>query len=133
MLAPEAAVPFELERPAAVAEIDLSAFLALPPAGVRYRPLPRHPGIVRDLSLTVPDGRRYREIAAAIRAAGGSLIEDVLPFDRFRGKGLRPGMAALGVRIRFQHGERTLVSEEIDALQQRIVAALAPLGIALRE
>jgi phenylalanyl-tRNA synthetase beta chain len=133
LLAPAAAAPFELERDAAVAEIDLTPFLALPPAPVQYRPLPRHPGIVRDLSLTVPDGQRYRDIEAAIRAAGGSLVEDVVPFDRFRGKGLRPGISALGVRIRFQHAERTLVSEEIDALQQRIVAALAPMGIALRE
>jgi len=133
LLAPAAAAPFELDRAAAVAEIDLSAFLALPPAKVWFRPLPRHPGIVRDLSLTVPDGRRYRDIETAIRDAGGSLVEDVVPFDRYRGKGLQPGSSALGVRIRFQHAERTLVSEEIDAVQEQIVAALAPLGIALRE
>jgi phenylalanyl-tRNA synthetase beta chain len=131
-LAPAAAAAFDLVPRAAVAEADLWALAGNPRPRVRYRPLPRHPAVVRDLSLTVPEGRRYAEVEAAVRGAGGSLVEEVFPFDRYRGEGVPAGSVALGVRVRFQHPDRTLLSEEIDALQARIVSALAPLGIGLR-
>jgi phenylalanyl-tRNA synthetase beta subunit len=61
------------------------------------------------------------------------MVVDVTPFDRYTGKGLPAGTVGLSVSICFQHRSRTLVSDEVDALQGRIVATLeTKLGARLR-
>jgi phenylalanyl-tRNA synthetase beta chain len=91
---------------------------------LRIKPLPRFPSMVRDLSLVLPQEHNYSDVATAIRSVDRELVVNVTPFDRYTGKGLPAGTVGLSVSICFQHPERTLVSDEVDALQGRIVAAL---------
>ena len=100
---------------------------------LRIKPLPRFPSMVRDLSLVLPQKHSYAEVAATIRSVDREMVVDVTPFDRYAGKGLPEGTVGLSVSICFQHRERTLVSDEVDVIQGRIVAALeTKLGARLR-
>jgi phenylalanyl-tRNA synthetase beta chain len=123
-----------LEAPAVVAEADLGRLLLLPRPPVAYREIPRYPSVSRDLSLVLPRPRSYAQVEATIRAAAGDLVTAVAPFDRYTGEGLPEDTVGLSVRLWFQRPDRTLVSEEVDEAQARIVAALArDLGARLRE
>ncbi len=133
LLAGPAAQALDVDCPIHVAEVVLEELLDISVQPLRIKPLPRFPSMVRDLSLVLPQGRSYAEVAAAIRSVDQEMVVGVTPFDRYTGKGLPGGTVGLSVSICFQHPERTLVSDEVDALQCRIVAALeSQLGARLR-
>lgn len=97
---------------------------------MEYRPLPRFPASKRDLSLLVPE-----ELAEAVvrgRILAEPLVESAFLYDRYQGPGVPEGCVSLTYEIAFRHGERTLSAEEVEAAVQRILAALAPLGVRLR-
>jgi phenylalanyl-tRNA synthetase beta chain len=133
-LEPGVALALGLEEPAVVAEVDLSALLEGSPEPVSYRPIPRYPPVNRDLSLVLPLSRTYGEVEAVIERTGGDWVVDIAPFDRYTGPGLPEGTVGLSVSITYRHPERTLLSEEVEEVQGRLVAALQEeLGASLRE
>ncbi len=123
---------FEIEEPVAALEIDLGRLpLDAPSAG--YRPFARFPAVKRDLSLVVPEGRTYGQVVEVLREVGGALLEDVELFDLYRGKGLPPGAAALGIRLKFRSPRGNLKGSTVDKSIEQTIAALAErLGVRLR-
>ncbi|HEX8695045.1 MAG TPA: phenylalanine--tRNA ligase subunit beta [Longimicrobium sp.] len=118
----------EVDAPAWAAPVLLLEAL-LPAAavgrrGIRYQPLPVHPGSERDLALLVPYSVSAAELEATIREAAGPLLEGVLPFDLYEGKGLEEGVRSLAWRLRFRAPERTLTDREVDAAVDRVLQAL---------
>lgn len=133
LLAGSAAKALDLDCPIHVAEIAVGELLELSVEPLRIRPLPRFPSMVRDLSLVLPQAHSYADVATTIRTVGQEMVVSVTPFDRYAGKGLPGGTVGLSVSICFQHPQRTLVSDEVDLLQDKIVAALeSQLGARLR-
>ena len=54
-----------------------------------------------------------------------ALITDVTLFDRFAGDRLPEGKMSLAIQLTIQPRERTLTDAEIDAVVQKVVAAIA--------
>jgi len=124
---------FELDRPVFVFEIDLDWAERDRPAGRRFAGLPRFPAVRRDLALVVADTVTVIEVEDAIRSASALPIADLQVFDRYRGEGVPPGHASVALQIVFQHPERTLEADEVQAAQETIVKALAArVGARLR-
>jgi phenylalanyl-tRNA synthetase beta chain len=132
-IAPDVLREFGVDRRVFAFEVDLEA-LAGPAAGpTEYRSLPRHPAVRRDLALIAPERCTVDEIEALIRASSPLPIAEIEVFDRFRGAGLAKGTCSIALQLVFQHPERTLAAEEVQAAQDAIVAALAErLGLRLR-
>jgi phenylalanyl-tRNA synthetase beta chain len=91
-------------------------------------PLPRHPFVVRDLSIVVTDALPAEIIRGTIRSAGDRTpapLADVAFFDRYQGKGIADGAVSLSVRMTFQAPDRTLTDAEVqasvDAILERLV------------
>ena len=62
-----------------------------------------------------------------MKAAAGAdkaLIESVSVFDVYEGKGVAEGMKSLAIAVRLQPRDKTLTEAEIDAVGQKIVAAV---------
>lgn len=109
-----------------VAEVDLDRLAALAPAGAtRAVALPRHPHVVRDLSILVADTLSAETVRGTIRAAAPPTLVLVREFDRYHGKGVPDGQVSLSLRLTFQAADRTLTDEEVQAGMQAIVSALA--------
>jgi len=64
--------------------------------------------------------------ATLVRAAekADPLIAAVSLFDSFAGKGMEAGKKSLAVAVRIQPAEKTLTDPEIEAVAQKIVAAV---------
>ena len=132
-LAPTVAASYDLPDDIFLFEIDLTDLPPGPPQAA-YRHPPRHPSSDRDLALILEAGTRYGQVEALIRQEGGDLLESVHPFDRYDGESIPAGKYSLAVRLSFRHTERTLTTEEVQAVQERIVARLAShLGARLRD
>lgn len=108
-----------------VAELDLDALSAHAPAGIRRtEPLPRHPSVVRDISILVDDGLSAESVRGTIRAAAPSTLMSVREFDRYQGQGIPDGKISLSLRLTFQAPDRTLTDDETQTAMESIAAAL---------
>ena len=111
-----------------VAELDLDLLQRARIAGSdAARPLPRHPFVVRDLSIVVADSLPAEIIRDTILAAGRHLpapLAGLSVFDRYQGKGVPSGAVSLSVRLTFQAAERTLTDAEVQQSVDTILAAL---------
>lgn len=96
----------------------------------RFQPLPTTPAAEFDLALLVPDSTTAAAVEAALRQAGGELLEEVQLFDEFRGAGVPAGSRSLAWRLTFRHPERTLREKEIEGRRSRLLEILEKeLGI----
>ena len=88
-------------------------------------PLPRHPSIVRDVSIIVDERLPAATVRGTIRSAAPSTLVGVAEFDRYQGPGVPAGQVSLSIRLTFQDPARTLTDAEAHAAVEAIVAALA--------
>ena len=108
-----------------VAELDADALSACAPATeLRAASLPKFPAIVRDLSILVGDALPAAAVRGTIRSAAPPVLQSIVEFDRYQGKGIPEGRLSLSLRLTFRSPDRTLTDEEVDAAMDRIVAAL---------
>jgi phenylalanyl-tRNA synthetase beta chain len=122
-------------EPVFLFEIDLDAVLDWTSLGDRLRvtPLPRHPSVVRDVSIALNADLPSAQVRDTIRAAAPVTLERVVEFDRYQGKGVPDGQCSLSLRLTFRAPDRTLTDAEIQDAMDRIIAALASThGAALR-
>jgi phenylalanyl-tRNA synthetase beta chain len=110
-----------------VAEVDLDALAPLTNLGedVRVAPLPRHPSIVRDVSVLVGATVPANLLRETIRTAAPPALERLHEFARYAGKGVPEGEVSLSFRLVFRAPERTLTDAEVQQATDGIVAALA--------
>jgi phenylalanyl-tRNA synthetase beta chain len=111
-----------------VAEIDLERLAGQPrDRDGQTRPLPRHPSVVRDVSIVVPEALPAEIIRGTIQAAAASapapLVADTF-FDRYKGKGIPDESVSLSIRLTFQAADRTLTDADVQQSVDAIVAAL---------
>jgi phenylalanyl-tRNA synthetase beta chain len=112
--------------PVVAGEIDLVILSGCSVTGARpIDPLPRHPAVIRDLSIVVIDRLPAAAVRATIRASAPPTLVDVREFDRYQGKGVSAGHVSLSVRLTFRDPDRTLTDSEVQSAVDAIVAALA--------
>ena len=100
---------------------------------VRYRALPTMPPAEFDLAFIVPDSLAAGRVEDALRTSAGELLEAIVLFDEFRGKGVPEGQRSLAWRLTFRHPERTLNEKELAGRRQKIIAtAERELGVVAR-
>ncbi len=124
---PRVLAAFDVKGPVVAAEVFLDEIPA-PRArkGTARPPLklsPFHP-VVRDFAFVVDADVAAADLARAARGADKALIADVAVFDAYEGPELGAGKRSLAIAVTLQPRERTLTDEEIEAVAQRIVAAV---------
>jgi phenylalanyl-tRNA synthetase beta chain len=103
------------------------------PQASALTPVPRFPPALQDIALVVDDAVSAAELAAAIRAAGGTLLADARLFDVYRGGQLAVGKKSVAFSLAFQAVDRTLTDAEVETEKARIVEAVSQrLGARLR-
>jgi len=118
---PDAAEAFEIGARVYLAEMNLDALARLEvPMGV-IRPLPRFPAMTRDVALVMDEAQPVGPVLAAIRRAGGGLLEYADMFDVYRGLQLGIGKKSVAFSMRFRADDRTLTDEEVGKVFAKVV------------
>ena len=117
-----------IDAPAWVGEIFGLEFV-LPAEGItrgrtQFRALPSYPAIEQDMALLIPEALASEAVEKSVREAAGALLENVEPFDLYRGKGIPEGTRSIAYRLRFRAPDRTLTDAEADSAVKRILARL---------
>ncbi len=115
---------WDLKESVYYAEISLERLLAQSQKIRTFKEWPKYPAIERDLSLVVKESVKGGDLISEIRGMGQGLIREVELFDLFRGKRVPEGCKNLAFRIIYQSAERTLVSDEVQKLHDRIAQTL---------
>ena len=103
-----------------------------PPPRDRFRPLPRFPGIDRDLSIVVDAAAEAAEVERRIRAAGGPALVAVTITDRYDRPPVPAGKVSLLLSLRYEHRERTLTGEEVQGSLDKVIRELRAAGFDIR-
>jgi len=82
------------------------------------------PAVHRDFAFVVDEGVTAGDLVRAAAGADKALIADVSLFDVYAGAGIAPGKKSLAIEVRLQPREATLTEAEIQAVSQKIVAAV---------
>jgi phenylalanyl-tRNA synthetase beta chain len=109
---------YDLRQAAAGLEVDLGALLAIFEPVRRAMPVPRFPGIDRDLSMVVAEATRWADVLAALQEAKLAAVdpEEGIEFvTTFRSGQVGAGKKSLTLALHFRDPARTLTSEEVDA------------------
>jgi phenylalanyl-tRNA synthetase beta chain len=129
----EIAANYKFRQPVFVAEIDLQSVLEKEPSSVRYRPLPKFPAIVRDVSFVVDRATSYESIKQGAWNARVELLRSVDFVDVFEGKGLGDDERSLTLRFTYRSDERTLIEDEVTNAHEKVLQHLASnLGVRQR-
>lgn len=129
---PDVLDAFDVRERVAWLELDLSRLLAIEPKIPQWKAVSRYPSTDLDFAFVVPDSVPAEKVDKAIRQAAGSLLVDLALFDVFRGAGLPEASRSLAYRVRLQAPDRTLVDDDIVAVQGKVVAGVGKLGATLR-
>ena len=117
---------FDIKAPAAAFEVFLDT-IPEPKQKSRARaifaPSP-YPAVERDFAFVIDAKVPSEDVVKAARNAERLLIERVDVFDVYEGKGVPEGKKSLAIAVRLQPREKTLTEAEIDAIAQKIVAAV---------
>ncbi len=94
----------------------------------------RFPPVRRDLAFFLPQGTTHGQVERVLIEAAGERLASIELFDVYAGPGTLQGMRSLAFALQFQHPERTLTESEVQAIQNRMVDAVAKqCGGRLRE
>jgi phenylalanyl-tRNA synthetase beta chain len=125
-LHPRVLTGFDIKGPVAAFEIFMES---IPEAKARGKARPPlqvsdFPAVERDFAFVIDRTVTADAVIKAARGAERQMIEDIAVFDVYEGKGVPEGKKSLAVTVRLQPKEKTLTDAEIDALAQKIVAAV---------
>jgi len=118
------AADYKFKQPVYVGEFDLGEVLSGSTPPVVYRPLPKFPGIIRDVSLIAGRDLDYSSIKSAVTDQNVELCRTVTFVDVYEGKGMAEGERSITIRLEYGSDERTLVDSEIDAIHLQIVSEI---------
>jgi phenylalanyl-tRNA synthetase beta chain len=109
---------------AVVAEVLFDRFSADGRRTPQARPLPRFPGVRRDLTVVIRGRIAASAVLQVIRELGGYTLRDISMVSEYQGPQLEAGARSLSFRLHYQADDRTLLNEEVAAAQQRIIDGL---------
>jgi phenylalanyl-tRNA synthetase beta chain len=124
-LHPRVASHYKFKQAVYLAEVDFTTLLASESVDVRYRPLPRFPVVVRDLSILIDADVAFAEVERAIHKLEIPELTSIRLFDLYTGSELPAGKRSLALSLRFVRDDRTMTDQEINAAHARIVSTLA--------
>jgi phenylalanyl-tRNA synthetase beta chain len=108
-----------------VCQLDLENLLQLSSKDdLIYQPIPRYPGITRDLALIIDESLPVSQIEAGIRAVTGELLKKVTLFDVFTGEQIGTGKKSIAFNLVYRSDDRTLTDEEVQSVHDGAVAFL---------
>lgn len=115
-----------------VFELNFDALMAVSVGYINYQPIPRFPGMSRDIALEVDQNIPAADLLSTIHAHGGNILKDTLVFDVYQGEHLEKGKKSIAIRLNYLDTEETLTDERVSKVQAEIEAALIEQGAAIR-
>ena len=106
------------------AEINFTKLFQLQQPEPTYVPLPKYPGVSRDLSLVCDEEVTVAQIEEVIVASAGKLLRGVKLFDIYRGVGVPEGRKSMAFSLELRADDRTLTDADSEGVVSKVLEAL---------
>ena len=121
---PELSARLDLAGTIFLAEIDLDRAVGVPVRAPSYRPIPRVPGVARDLSIVFERDAEAGGVLAALARVPPPAPVTFAWLDRYAGPPLAASEVAMTLRVMLQPLDRTLTDAEAEGYRAQLLAAL---------
>ncbi|MGQ9811883.1 MAG: phenylalanine--tRNA ligase subunit beta [Dissulfurimicrobium sp.] len=115
---------WDIKGPLFAFDLSLEAIGQAISSCVRFRPLPRFPGVERDVAMVVSDRIMVKDIFDFAEINRPLFLEDMDVFDVYTGSPIPKGSKSIGLRLRYRAEDHTLSEEEVSKVNDRFVEAL---------
>ena len=112
---------FDMPKRAVIAEMNLALLLKLAQPMGEIKPLPRFPGITRDLALVMAENVAVGPLMADMRTAAGKLLENITMFDVYRNATqVGINLKSVAFSLAFRAPDRTLTDAEVQKALDKV-------------
>ena len=120
-LAEEIAVKYKFRQPVYIAELDLNALLESGLRAIHYKPLPRFPSVVRDVTLLVGRDVSLSKLLQAIDSQSVADYSTTKLVGTYEGKNIPEGLRSITLRVEYRSDDRTLRDEEVEERHRALI------------
>jgi phenylalanyl-tRNA synthetase beta chain len=117
---------------AAILDLDLRAVERLRVGEKTYTPIRRYPTSAFDLSVISGERELAGKLESLIAGFAGPLVESIEFLRQYSGPPLAAGQKSVSFRLTAGSPEKTLSSEEVAQIRERIIEGMRGLGYELR-
>jgi phenylalanyl-tRNA synthetase beta chain len=130
---PQTAENFDAPESTVLLQLEVDAIILAATQKRAYTPLPKFPGITRDIAVILDIQIPVGSIEKIIRKKGGRFMESFSLFDVYTGAQIGASQKSVAYSLMFRSMDRTLTDADILTAYNDIVAALKKdLGAQLR-
>ncbi|MDO5718395.1 MAG: phenylalanine--tRNA ligase subunit beta [Tissierellia bacterium] len=124
---------YDINKRAYITEFDVDMISRLAVREKNYKKIIKYPIITRDMALIVDDEISAENIEKVIREIESDIISDIRLFDIYKGDQIGEGKKSMAYQIVYQAADRTLVDDDVNEIQERIINSLeSEYNISLR-
>ncbi len=130
---PLVAANYGIDAEVYCAELSFTKLFSLQLPDPVYVPLPKYPGVSRDLSFVCDETVTVAQAEDVITAAAGKLLRSIRLFDIYRGAGIPAGKKSMAFSLELRADDRTLTDADSESVISKVLSALEKqLGAVLR-
>lgn len=130
-LHPTVAKTYDLNR-TYVFELNYEKIMQQSVGYINYQPIPKFPGVTRDIALVVDSEVRAASLIQTIHQNGGPILKDAHVFDVYEGEHMEAGKKSVAIRLAYLDENNTLTEEQVTKVHEVILEALEAQGATLR-
>lgn len=130
-LHPQVAADNDLKR-TYVFELNYDAMMEVAVGYINYAPIPKFPGVTRDIALEVNHDVPSSELLQTIHDNGEDILQHTLVFDIYEGEHLEEGKKSVAIRLNYLDTEDTLTDERVSKVHDKVLEALQAKGAVIR-
>ncbi|MDD5129990.1 MAG: phenylalanine--tRNA ligase subunit beta [Candidatus Omnitrophica bacterium] len=105
-------------------EISLEKLFSFARLNKKFTPLPKYPGVTRDISFILKENFSVQEILVQLKEKGQPLLSDVKIADYYQGKQIPAGYRGFTLSCFYASGERTLTEKEVQPVHDLLCELL---------
>jgi phenylalanyl-tRNA synthetase beta chain len=107
-----------------VAELNLTPIFEMAEHEIKYKPLPRYPSVVRDVTLLVDRKIGLSELVAGIESEKLEDYQGVKLVGTYEGQNIPDDKRSITLRVEYRSDQRTLRDEEVEERHRRLLDSL---------
>ncbi len=120
-LHPDVQDKMDLKVSSYVFEINLDIMATHNAGDITYKEISKYPAVTRDVAFVIGSGVETDHMLNIVLQQKEDLLENVVIFDIYAGKGLAEGTKSLGLRFSYRAPDKTLTDLEVNNAHEKIV------------
>ncbi|KKI64492.1 phenylalanine--tRNA ligase subunit beta [Staphylococcus cohnii] len=130
-LHPQTENDYDLKR-TYVFELNYDKLMSVSVGYINYQPIPRFPGVSRDIALVINRATPSAQIVNVIKNNGGDILQKTEVFDVYEGEHVAEDEKSIALRLSYLDTKQTLTDDKVNEVHDRILEALQAEGATIR-